>query len=413
MSKKAVVFTLGCKVNSYESAMIEAGLKGLGYEVSQKLDYADLYVLNTCAVTGEAEKKSRQLVARARKFNPNAEIIVTGCASEKNGKVFAQKTGVKLVTGAKSKEKILGFIKNKITGIKIEQKDEYPSCEVLPVHEKSRAFVKIQDGCNNFCSYCIIPYLRGRSRSRNIDETVTEIENTCADEIVITGIDISSYDYCGNKLADLIDKISHIDKRIRLGSLEVRVIDEKLLNALSRLKKFSPQFHLSLQSGSDKVLKSMNRHYTAEQYYDKVCLIRKYFPLASVTTDVIVGYATETEQDFLDSLNFCKKVEFADIHCFPYSSREGTMGAKLQDLPKEVKKQRMDEILLLKQELRKKYYEKCKEIPLTFIFEEYDGEYSYGTTDNYIKVKIKGKINSETKIKLTAFDEICLAEKGE
>ncbi len=411
VSKKAVVFTLGCKVNSYESAMIGAGLQELGYEVSDKLAYADLYVLNTCAVTMEAEKKSRQLIARVKKFNPLAEIIVTGCASEKNGKVFFEKQGVKLVTGAKSKEKILAYLKEGVGGINIEQVDEYASCDFLPLHEKSRAFVKIQDGCNNFCSYCIIPYLRGRSRSRNIDEAVKEIVNVNANEVVITGIDISSYCFNGNRLSDLIFRLIGEDKRIRLGSLEVGVIDEKLLDNLKQLKKFSPQFHLSLQSGSNNVLKSMNRHYTTEEYYKKVQLIRTYFPFASLTTDVIAGYSTESESDFEETLAFCKKVGFADIHCFPYSPRSGTTGAKLKELPNEVKKARMDKLLELKEECKKNYYELCKDKSLTFIFEDFDGEYSYGTTDNYIKCKVKGKIETESKIKLTAYAEMCEAEK--
>ncbi len=410
MSKKAVVFTLGCKVNSYESALLGAGLKELGYDVSDKLGWADLYLLNTCAVTMEAEKKSRQLIARVKKFNPLAEIIVTGCASEKNGKVFFEKQGVKLVTGAKSKEKILNYLKDGVGGINVEQRDEYCSCDFLPIHEKSRAFVKIQDGCNNFCSYCIIPYLRGRSRSRDIDEAVNEIARINANEVVITGIDISSYSFNGNKLSDLIYRLIDLDKRIRLGSLEVSVIDEKLLENLSRLKGFSPQFHLSLQSGSDKVLKSMNRHYTTDEYFKKVELIRSYFPQAAITTDVIAGYATETESDFEDSLEFCKKVRFADIHCFPYSPRSGTVGAKLKDLPSEVKKERMDRLLALKEECKRNYYELCKQ-PLTFIFEDYDGEYSYGTCDNYVKCRVKGKIETESKIKLTAYADVCEAEK--
>lgn len=411
MSKKAVVFTLGCKVNSYESAMIGAGLKELGYEVSDKLSYADLYVLNTCAVTMEAEKKSRQLIARVKKFNPLAEIIVTGCASEKNGKVFFEKQGVKLVTGAKSKEKILTYLQEGVSGISIEQRDEYASCVFLPIHEKSRAFVKIQDGCNNFCSYCIIPYLRGRSRSRDIDEAVNEIARINANEVVITGIDISSYCFNGNRLSDLIYRLIGKDKRIRLGSLEVSVIDEKLLKNLNKLKKFSPQFHLSLQSGSDNVLKTMNRHYTTDEYFKKVELIRSYFPLAAITTDVIAGYATESENDFIETVNFCKKVCFADIHCFPYSPRSGTVGSRLKDLPGEVKKERMDKLLELKEECKKNYFELCKNEPLTFIFEDFDGEYSYGTTDNYIKCRVKGKIETESKIKLTAYAEICEAEK--
>lgn len=409
---KAVVFTLGCKVNTYESELLMTGLKDLGWEVSSELGFADLYILNTCAVTKEAEKKSRQAVARVKKFNKSARIIVTGCASELNAESFYKKENVELVTGAKSKEKILKILNQ--TGIKKEEKDEYLPCDILPLVENSRVYVKVQDGCNNFCSYCIIPYLRGRSRSRDLEEILSEIDKIDASEIVITGINLSAYNFNGKTLSDLIKSLAYVDKRIRLGSLEVRVINRELLENLKNLKRFSPQFHLSLQSGSDIVLKSMNRHYTTGEYLEKVNLIREYFPYASITTDVIVGYPTETEEEFLKSLDFCKKVGFSDIHCFPYSPREGTAGYKLTDLSPSVKKERMDKILELKSSLIKGYFEKVKDIPQAFIPEEFDGQYTLGTTDTYVKCKVFGKIDSEKIITLDEFGQVCLANiKGE
>ncbi len=405
---KAVVFTLGCKVNSYESELLISGLKRKGYEVSQELGYADLYILNTCAVTAEAEKKSRQAVARIKKFNPNATIIVCGCASEKSPQEFLNKQGVTLVTGAKSKEKILDMLDK--SGLYIHFQDEYAPCELLPESTKTRAFVKIQDGCNNFCSYCIIPYLRGRSRSRNIQEIVKEVEQTDSKEIVLTGIDISDYNYNGKTLVDLIKVLQPIDKRIRLGSLHASVITEELMQALKNLKRFSEHFHLSLQSGSDIVLKSMNRKYGTDEYYEKVQLIRSYFPGSAITTDVIVGYPTETQQEFEKCLKFCKKVAFADIHCFPYSQREGTVGAKLKDLPSSVKKERMAEILKVKQQLIYNFYNQNLNKVLDFIPEETCGEFTLGTTSNYIKCKVKGEIEKEIKITLIEFAEICLAK---
>lgn len=405
---KIVVFTLGCKVNSYESEVLISGLRQCGHEVSDQIGYADLYILNTCAVTEMAEKKSRQAVTRLTKFNPNARVIVCGCASEKSPQDFLSKKGVSLVTGAKNKEKILEILEKE--GLYIQKEDIYPPCNIIPQSSKTRAHVKIQDGCNNFCSYCIIPYLRGRSRSRNIQEVIAEIEKIDSLETVITGIDISDYNYQGFTLADLIQRCQNFDKRIRLGSLHLSVIDQKLLNALKELKRFSPHFHLSLQAGSDKVLESMNRKYTAEEFLQKVKLIREYFPQCAITTDVIVGYATETELDFERSLEVCAQAEFADIHCFPYSPREGTVGASLKDLPSSVKKARMDKILQLKKQLIYNFYIKNQNEVLDFIPEEYDGEYTIGTTGNYIRCKVKGKIEKEIKIKLIKFAEICLAQ---
>ncbi len=379
---KAVVFTLGCKVNSYESEILLSGLKQKGYEVSEELGYADLYILNTCAVTAEAEKKSRQAVARVKKFNPNAKIIVCGCASEKSPKDFLEKDGVQLVTGAKSKEKLLEMLDK--SGLYIHSKDEYAPCQILPETSKTRAVVKIQDGCNNFCSYCIIPYLRGRSRSRSLDEIINEISQINAKEIVITGIDISDYNYNGRDLADLIEACTSLDKRIRLGSLHVGVITNKLMQALIKLKRFSQHFHLSLQSGSDLVLKSMNRKYTTEEFFERVKLIRSYFPSSAITSDVIVGYPTETQEEFEKSLSFCKGVAFADIHCFPYSPREGTVGARLKDISATVKKERMEKILKLKADLIYGFYKQNENKLLDFIPEEWNEEFTFKSDRSHV-----------------------------
>ncbi|MBQ9081563.1 MAG: radical SAM protein, partial [Clostridia bacterium] len=255
---KAVVFTLGCKVNDVEGASLVRGLKERGYEVATKLSYADLYILNTCAVTAEAEKKSRQLLARVYKYNPDAKIIVCGCAVQKNAAAFQERKGVYLVTGARQKSKILNLLDEQGTFIDDFDK-EYDNLP-LPAAVKSRHFVKIQDGCNNFCTYCIVPYLRGRSRSRALEDIVAEVAQSGAEETVLTGIDISSYNDKGRTLSELLKALSHIPTRLRLGSLEVGVIDEKLLKTAAEIPEFAPHFHLSLQSGSSSVLKRMNRH---------------------------------------------------------------------------------------------------------------------------------------------------------
>ena len=292
---KVVVFTLGCKVNECESDSLIAGLIGKGYEVSDKLEFADIFVVNTCAVTLEAEKKSRQMLARIKKINPKAKIIFTGCAAQKNAEQFYKKDGAILVTGTYAKNKIIDMIDE--VGVKIEPPtlvfEELETVKSL----RTRTFIKVQDGCDNMCTYCIIPYLRGRSRSRSIDSIISELKVTNPIEAVINGINLSAYNYQGKTLEDLIESIKAADikARIRLGSLEVNVITDRLLTALKSLNNFAPHFHLSLQSGSDNVLKKMNRHYTAEEFAEKVDLIRNYFPSAGITTDIIVGFPTETE----------------------------------------------------------------------------------------------------------------------
>lgn len=407
--KKAVVFTLGCKVNARESASIMSGLTEKGFEVSDKIEPADVYVINTCAVTAEAEKKSRQAVARMRKCNPDALIYVCGCASQRDPEAFAEK-GVKVVVGAKSKDKLIELLDN--DGVYIEKSDDYYEKYLPCKTSRTREYVKVQDGCDNFCSYCIIPYLRGRSRSRKIENVIKEIEALSPLEAVITGINISSYSDGGKGLDQLIAALSHINCRIRLGSVEVNVIDEKFLEATKKLKDFAPHFHLSLQSGSDHVLKTMNRRYTAEEYYEKVLLIRKYYPDAAITTDVIVGYSTETEEDFLESVAFCRKVEFSDIHCFPYSVRQGTAGARLKKLPDEVKKDRLNRLLQVKAELKSAYINKHLGKTLTVIPEEIEDGYVVGYTENYIRVFLKGEMkNGEFKVVLKQpFKDGALAE---
>ena len=407
---KAVVFTLGCKVNSYESESLVSGLKEKGYETSEELGYADLYIINTCAVTAEAEKKSRQTIARARKFNENAKIIVTGCASQKVPEDFLKKKGVTLVTGAKSKDRILSMLDSE--GVNIVHEDEYYEEFIPEKSDRTRAFIKVEDGCNNFCSYCIIPYLRGRVRSRNPENAVKEIMALNPLEAVITGINLSSYNYNNLGFKELIDRLTNVDCRIRLGSLEVNVITEEFLKSLKKLKDFAPHFHLSLQSGSTAVLKTMNRHYTAEEFLKKCELIRKYFPSAALTTDIIVGYSTETEENFEESLETAGKAGFADIHCFPYSKREGTVGAKLKEIPHEVKAERMERMLALKKELKNKYIaENIGEIRY-LVPEEIEDGYLVGYTENYVRCYVKSDfMGKKLKVKLIEpFRDGALAE---
>lgn len=395
---KICVFTLGCKVNSSESDSLIKGLKDRGYEVTDELEKADLYIVNTCAVTAEAEKKSRQTSSRIKKLNPDAKIIYTGCACEKNPDNFSGKSNVSLITGTFDKGKILDMLDE--SGVKIAPHNKVFE-ELLPIDTlRARSYIKVQDGCNNFCSYCIIPYLRGRSRSRSPESIIEEINSVNSAEIVLNGINLSAYDSGGLRLCGLIKRLNGVKCRIRLGSLEVGVIDEDFLNALKEVN-FAPHFHLSLQSGSDSVLKSMNRHYTTEEFYEKVQLIRKHFPSAGITTDIIVGFPTETDECFAETVEFVKKVKFSDIHCFNYSPRSGTVAYKLKDLPPEIKKVRLDALLNEKQICRENFENVNIGNDGEVVIEEVIDGYSVGYTGNYIRTYIPGEYTGVKKVKLT------------
>lgn len=405
---KAVVFNLGCKTNRYETDAMSAEFRAAGIEVSSELTKADVYVLNTCAVTAEAEKKSRQAVARIRAKNPDAKIYVCGCASEKSPERFF-KDGVKLIIGTAAKQKFVGEIffdlekteneiackekdfselslkENKLREIPIE----YEEFSNPPIVNRTRAELKIQDGCNNFCSYCIIPYLRGRSRSRSLSSVVQEAEylDGKTREIVLTGINLSAYGKeIGTNLAELVQRLRHIDARIRLGSFYVEGVTDELLQALRGLKNFCPHFHLSLQSGDDQVLRAMNRRYSTADYRKAVDKIRDYFPNAGITTDVITCYPTETEEMAKNTLAFLKDVHFSDIHVFVFSKREGTQAAKLRELPHEIKERRKSELLKLKTELQTAFALKNLGVPQSVLVEETFDGISVGYSENYIRV---------------------------
>lgn len=389
---KACVFTLGCKMNEVESASLMRGLEDMGYETTDKLCAADLYLLNTCAVTAEAEKKSRQAVARMRKFNPSAPVVVCGCASEKNAAAFAGKEGVVLVTGAQKKGDVLSLLRQK----GIFRAAEEAFCELpAPKRTKTRAYLRIQDGCNNFCSYCLIPYLRGRTRSRSAESVLSEALASGAKEIVLTGIDISSYRDGDTDLGGLITALKNVPARIRLGSLEAGVVTAEFLNKIKEAGNVTPHFHLSLQSGSTRVLKSMNRHYTREEYLQKCAMIYRAFPDAAITTDIIVGFPTETEEDFLQSVSIVTEAAFARVHCFPFSRREGTAAAKLNDLPYAVKHERMRVLQQAAEAREEEYLSRFAGREAVVLFEE-----ESGYTENYIRVYADGAREALCRVRL-------------
>ena len=293
---KICVFTYGCRVNKYESDAIQRELREKGHEVTDNLEYANVYIVNTCAVTAEAERKSRQSVSRIKKLNPNAKIYICGCASQKDGAKF-EKDGVVFVSGTGKKSMLADIDGEMKAEFSFDEKFDECSADT----DKAKIYLKIQDGCNNFCSYCIIPYLRGRSRSREIERVVDEVKSAKCEEVVLTGINLSAYGKdLGVSLTTIIQKLQGVDKRISLGSLEVGVITPEFLSALKGLREFCPHFHLSLQSGDESVLKKMNRKYTPDEYYSAVKLIREYFDNPSITTDVIVGFPSESEENFGD-----------------------------------------------------------------------------------------------------------------
>lgn len=381
---KVSILTLGCKVNKYESDALLHELKKRGYEISDKIEWADAYVVNTCAVTNEAEKKSRQMLERVRKFNPDAKIYVMGCASQNRPSQFDGR-GVNGIVGTANKMQIVDMLDKEQT-VSFDLPTKYED-NLFSEQTLSRAYIKIQDGCNRFCTYCIIPYIRGRSRSRELDSIAKEVSllPEHVKEVVLVGIDVADYKIDGKLgLGKLLSALDGFGKRLRLSSMEDHLIEEDFMQELSSLKNFCPHFHLSLQSGCDEVLKKMNRKYTTKDFEDSIKLIRKHFPLAGITTDVIVGFPTETEENFVTTLDFVKKVGFSQLHIFPYSKREGTAAAKLyKDLSGDIKSDRVKRLSEVGKKLKEEFIKQNKTGEV--LIEEKEGQFFVGYTKNYIK----------------------------
>lgn len=404
---KVSIFTLGCKVNQYDTDAMLAVFEHAGFEITEGLEFADVYIVNSCAVTAEAEKKSRQSVARILKVNPNARIYVCGCASQNNFSQFA-KNNVEYILGTDGKvgfarkiaAKYVGDEKfDKIVPDRFDISREYEDNEGI-VNLKTRHFIKVQDGCNNFCSYCLIPYVRGRSRSRSVESVISELDSVkgVAKEVVVTGINLSAFGKDTNSsLTELMNALSRYDFGVRLGSLEVGVISREFLDATKKIKRFCPHFHLSLQSGDDATLKAMNRHYTTSQYYAAVQLIREYYPDCAITTDIIVGFPTETEEQFENCMNFARKVGFSDIHVFPYSSRRGTVAGRLKPLSPDVVTSRQKRMSSVKGELVQNYLNKQLGMPQSVLFETAEDGIWCGHTPNYVKVYSRQGTHNEVR----------------
>ena len=419
--RKDALHNLGCKVNSYETEAMTQLLKKAGYEIVSFQDQADVYIINTCSVTNMADRKSRQMLHKAKKQNPNAVVVATGCYVQTATEKVAQDLSIDLVVGNNRKKDIVEILneyyEEKEAGeqvkeeyvIDINHTDEYEDLEISTVTEHTRAHLKIQDGCNNFCSYCIIPYARGRIRSRTMESIKAELERLSASgfkEIVLTGINLSCYDDNGKKLIDVIEMADNVNgiERIRLGSLDPEVVTEDFVERLGKVKKICPHFHFSLQSGCDKTLKAMNRHYTSDEYYEKCQLIRKYIDNPAFTTDVIVGFPGETEEDYISSREFVKKVKFAELHVFKYSKRDGTVAAKMPNqIDEKIKTLRSEDLIKTGEELTKEFRQAKIGQDTTVLFEEKilldNKEYWVGHTVDYIKIAVPEKENLEGQIR--------------
>lgn len=409
MNRTVAIHSLGCKVNSYEAESMEQLLKQAGYTIVpfDENITADIYIINTCSVTNIADRKSRQMLHKSKKINPDAIVVAAGCYVNADTKKAAEDNAVDIVLGNNCKinivEALENYYKDKNNSemvVDFKEKQEYEELKLDEVSTHTRAYIKIQDGCNQFCSYCIIPYTRGRIRSRDIDEIeeeVTKLVSKGFKEVVLTGIHLTSYGVDNNK-GSLLEVIMRLDKieglqRIRLGSLEPRVITEEFAKTLSSSKKICPHFHLSLQSGCDTVLKRMNRKYTTQEYYDKCCILRKYFNNPAITTDVIVGFPQETEEEFARTVEFLKRIHFYEMHVFKYSRRAGTRAADMPgQLTENQKGQRSDVLLKLDQEMSLEYRRSFLGEEKEVLMEEkivIDGtEYLVGHTREYVKAAI-------------------------
>ncbi|MBR6643677.1 MAG: tRNA (N(6)-L-threonylcarbamoyladenosine(37)-C(2))-methylthiotransferase MtaB [Lachnospiraceae bacterium] len=420
---KVAFLTLGCKVNSYETEAMQALLLNAGAEIVDFGDVAEFYVVNTCSVTNMADRKSRQMLHRAKKKNPSAVVVAAGCYAQTAQEDAMRENGVDVVIGNNQKKNIVEILEQYMAGVQnkrleIALETTYEDMSLETHGEHTRAYIKIQDGCNQFCSYCIIPYARGRIRSRDPQNVVEEVERLAVfgyREIVLTGIHLSSYGKTSYEkameekrqpLSELICRLNKVEgiQRIRLGSLEPRIITEEFVKTLCECEKVCPHFHLSLQSGSDTVLKRMNRKYTTVEYAACVELLRKYYEAPAITTDIIVGFPQETEEEFQETLDFAKRIGFSKIHVFKYSRRKGTVADKMTgQVAEQSKTERSERLLALEASLGEAYREHFRGREEKVLFEErivLDGtECQVGYNERYVRIAAKTTEDLSNQIK--------------
>ena len=418
MKGKVALHNLGCKVNAYETEAMQQMLEAAGYEIVPFEPGADIYVSNTCSVTNIADRKSRQMLHKAKKMNPDAIVVAAGCYVQADTKKAEADASIDIIIGNNKKQELIPILESYRTGhqkttecVDINHTKEYENLEIDRTEEHTRAYLKVQDGCNQFCTYCIIPYARGRIRSKKTEDVVNEVKRLAASgcqEVVLTGIHLSSYGKerpeDQENLLTLIQAVHQVDgiERIRLGSLEPGIITEEFAAAISSLPKVCPHFHLSLQSGCTTTLKRMNRRYTAEEYREKCEILRKYYPAPALTTDVITGFPGETEEEFEESRSFVDSIHFYETHIFPYSKREGTKAAGMPDqLTEQVKKERSRILIALGKEHQREYMEQFLGQEKEVLFEEQQTvegqEYWTGHTMEYLKIAVISEENLENK----------------
>ena len=405
---KAAFYTLGCKVNQYETEYMAEILKNAGMQIVSHSEDADYYIINSCTVTATADQKTRQNVRKFKRQHPNSVVILTGCMPQAFPEQASALNEADIVLSNKSNDDILDLINrynvshNRIVKIDKHQKgDEFTKCSIEHFSERIRAFVKIEDGCDRFCSYCIIPMSRGRVRSKSLDDLKDEIKmlgNNGIKEIVLVGINLSSYGKGEDfNIVDAV-RICNDDeniRRVRLGSLEPDHITDEIIEGLAKYEKFCPQFHISLQSGCDKTLKDMNRHYTADEYRQLCKKLRATFDDATITTDIMVGFNDETEEDFNTSLQFAKEIGFEKVHTFPYSERQGTVASRKGDnVPKQEKERRASVMIEETNKIRHEYFNKLIGAKEVVLFENNIGGNTYqGYTKNYVPVRMESDTN--------------------
>lgn len=410
---KVAFYTLGCKVNQYETEAMEELFVKRGYEVVDSNNVADIYVINTCTVTNLGDRKSRQFIRRAKRINRDSIIAVVGCYSQIAPEEVEKIDGVDIIIGTAERNKIVDLCekfkseKSKINIVKdIKNYKGFENLNINQIKSKTRAYIKIQDGCNQYCSYCIIPYARGPVRSRKLEDILSEANKLAKSnfkEVILTGIHVASYgkDLANTNLIDVIEEVSKIKgiERIRLSSMEPTFIDEKFMKKAVKIDKLCDHFHLSLQSGSDSVLKRMNRKYTTKQYASIVDLIRKYMPDAGITTDIIVGFPGETDREYNETCEFVKKIGFSRIHVFKYSPRKGTPASKFANqIHGSIKHERSEKLINIGNKLMDKFNSKFIGRRIEVLFEEEKNGFFEGYTTNYIRVKSKFDINVKGKI---------------
>lgn len=410
---KYKIITLGCKVNSYESESYKILLESRGYLESFS-DTADIIIVNTCSVTSTSDQKSRQMIHRMHKANPNSLLIVVGCYSQVSYESIKDIEGVNIVIGSKYKNELLDLIDEYNNThqqiVKVENSREfnlYEEIKVTSYNDNTRAFLKIQDGCNNFCSYCLIPYTRGKARSRKPIDVINEakilVENGFK-EIVLTGIHTAGYglDFENYTFTDLLKELVKIDglERLRISSIEESEISDEFIDLLNSSKSIVPHLHIPLQSGCDETLKRMNRKYNCEQFYNTITKIRSLVPNICITTDVIVGFPGETNEEFNKTYEFIKRVNFNMLHVFPYSVRSGTVAAKMKDqIDPKIKKERVNTLIELNNELANNYINNYQDKVLDVLFETYENGLIRGHGENYFMVECEGDESYLNKIK--------------